>query len=104
MVGNISSFESMVYREVGRCLRLGKSDMQFDFLGRDLNLSWVQRRIANADKFGFSELWVLRSFNHCDRSACDPGQSFRNEGRMAPAFLHTPWCTEIEMARSQCGL
>jgi hypothetical protein len=53
MVGNISSFESMVYREVGCCLRLGKSDMEFDFLGRDLNLSWVQRRIANADKFGF---------------------------------------------------
>ena len=53
MVGNISSFESMVYREVGRSLRLGKSDMEFDFLGRDLNLSWVQRRIANADKFGF---------------------------------------------------
>jgi hypothetical protein len=75
MGGSLSNVKSMVYREIDRGLRLGRSDMEFDFLGRYLNLSSFQRRIANAIGLGF-RLWVSLFFQ--------PLLPLTNEGRIAP--------------------
>jgi hypothetical protein len=63
MAGNLSSFKSMVYRDIVSRLDLGKQDMEIRLFVSGLNLSRFQLRIANAGKFGF-RVWILCSFNY----------------------------------------